>query len=164
MVHRLPRRADAAGHRHRSPQQSSGSQRRPPQRRRQDRTLSACRASCVLVLLFAVMAALGALNLDPINQFARSFLAYLPHLFTAALILLTGYLLSNFVSQAVLIAAVNANLPPARLVAAGSRWAVQLAAAAMALEQLGIAQHIVVVGFGITLGGGVLAAAIAFGL
>jgi hypothetical protein len=41
---------------------------------------------------------------------------------------------------------------------------VQLIAVAMALEQLGIAQHIVVVGFGITLGGVVLAAAIAFGL
>jgi hypothetical protein len=34
----------------------------------------------------------------------------------------------------------------------------------MGLEQLGIAEHIVVVGFGITLGGVVLAAAIAFGL
>jgi hypothetical protein len=34
----------------------------------------------------------------------------------------------------------------------------------MALEQLGIAQHIVVVGFGILLGGVMMAAAIAFGL
>jgi hypothetical protein len=34
----------------------------------------------------------------------------------------------------------------------------------MALEQLGIAQHIVALGFGITLGGVVLAAALAFGL
>ena len=34
----------------------------------------------------------------------------------------------------------------------------------MALEQLGIAQNIVVVGFGITLGGVVLAVAIALGL
>ena len=37
-------------------------------------------------------------------------------------------------------------------------------AAVMALEQLGIAEHIVVVGFGITWGGLVLASAIAFGL
>ena len=37
-------------------------------------------------------------------------------------------------------------------------------AGAMALEQLGIARTIVVVGFGITLGGVVLAAAIALGL
>lgn len=117
-----------------------------------------------MVVIFASMAALGALNLQPINQFAKSFLAYLPHLFTAALILVVGYLLSNFVSQAVLIAAVNAGLPPARLIAAFSRWGVQLAAIAMALEQLGIAQSIVVVGFGVTFGAVALAAAIAFGL
>jgi hypothetical protein len=116
------------------------------------------------IVVFAVIAALGALNLQPLNQFAQSFLAYLPHLFIAALVLATGYLLSNFVSQAVLIAAVNAGLPPARLLAACSRWGVQIVAVAMALEQLGIAQNIVVVGFGIVLGGIVLAAAIAFGL
>lgn len=122
------------------------------------------RAAYWLVVAFAIMAGLGALNLQPLNQFAQSFLAYLPRLFTAALILVVGYLLSNFVSQAVLIAAVNAGIPPARLVAACTRWGVQLVAVAMALEQLGIAQNIVVVGFGILLGGVVMATAIAFGL
>ncbi len=117
-----------------------------------------------LVVAFAIMAGLGALNLQPLNQFAQSFLAYLSRLFTAALILVVGYLLSNFVSQAVLIAAVNAGIPPARIVAACSRWGVQLVAVAMALEQLGIAQNIVTEGFGIVLGGVVLAGAIAFGL
>jgi mechanosensitive ion channel-like protein len=117
-----------------------------------------------LVMIFATVAALGALNLQPINDVAKSFLAYVPHLVTAGLILIAGWLLSNFVSQAVLIAAVNAGLPPARLVATCSRWGIQLLAVAMALEQLGIAQNIVVVGFGITLGGIVLAGAIAFGL
>lgn len=121
------------------------------------------RAGYWVVLVFAALAGLGALNLKPINQFAQSFLAYLPHLFTALLILVAGYLLSNFVSQAVLIATVNAGLPPARLVAACSRWGVQLVAVAMALEQLGIAQNIVVVGFGIAFGGLVLALALAFG-
>ena len=117
-----------------------------------------------LVMIFATVAALGALNLQPINDVAKSFLAYVPNLVTAGLILIAGWLLSNFVSQAVLIAAVNAGLPPARLVATCSRWGIQLLAVAMALEQLGIAQNIVVVGFGITLGGIVLAGAIAFGL
>lgn len=116
------------------------------------------------LIVLASIAGLGALNLTPINQFAQSLLAYVPHLVTAAVILLAGYFLSNFVSQAVLIAAVNAGLPPARLIATCSRWGVQALAGAMALEQLGIAQHIVVVGFGITLGGIVLAGAIAFGL
>jgi hypothetical protein len=122
------------------------------------------RAAFWIVLVFAGFAALSALNVQPLNEFAHSFLAYIPHLLMATLILVAGYLLSNFVSQAVLIAAVNAGLPPARLVAAASRWGVQLVAVAMALEQLGIARNIVALGFGITLGGVVLAAAIAFGL
>lgn len=116
------------------------------------------------IILFAAIAGLSALNLAPINQFAQSFLAYVPHLITASIILLAGYVCSNVASQAVLIAAVNAGLPPARLIANCSRWGLQLLAAAMALEQLGIAEHIVVVGFGISWGGIVLAGAIAFGL
>ena len=122
------------------------------------------RAMYWLVLAFAVISGLTVLNVDPINKFAHSLLAYIPYLLTAAMILISGYLLSNFMGQAVLITAVNAGLPPARTVAALSRWGIQLVAAAMALEQLGIAQNIVVVGFGITLGGVVLAGAIAFGL
>src|SRR2546422_885216 len=110
--------------------------------------------------------------LEPLATLGKTVVALLPNVLAMLIIFsvglgaawAAGYLLSNFVSQAVLIAAVNAGLPPARMVAACSRWGVQLIAVAMALEQLGIARNIVVVGFGITLGGVVLAAAIAFGL
>jgi hypothetical protein len=117
-----------------------------------------------IVIAFATVAGLGALNLQPINQFAKSLLAYIPHIVTATVVVIVGYLLSNFVSQGVLIASVNAGLPPARLIATMSRWGVQLFAVAMALEQLGIAQHVVVVGFAIAFGGIVFAAGLAFGL
>ncbi|CUQ67714.1 mechanosensitive ion channel family protein [Candidatus Nitrospira inopinata] len=117
-----------------------------------------------VIALFAVIAGLGALNLKPINQFAQSLLAYIPHVLIAAVILIAGYLLSNFISQGVLIAAVNAGLPPARLIASLSRWGVRLFALAMALEELGIAASVVIVGFGITFGGIVFAACLAFGL
>ena len=116
------------------------------------------------VVLFAVIAGLGALNLQPINHFAQSLLAYIPHVLVAGIILVAGYLLSNFLSQGVLIAAVNAGLPQARLIANLSRWGVQLFALAMALEELGIAASVVVVGFGITFGGVVFATCLAFGL
>ena len=116
------------------------------------------------VAIFASIGGLSALDLAPINQFAQSTLAYVPHLITAGVILLAGYVCSNFASQALLIAAVNAGLPSARLIANCAQWGIQLLAGAMALEQLGIAEHIVVVGFGITWGGLVLASAIAFGL
>jgi hypothetical protein len=117
-----------------------------------------------MIVIFATLASLGALNVAPINEAAHSLLSYVPHLVTATVIGVIGYLISNFVSQAVLIAAVNAGLPPARWIAAGTRWGIQLLTVAMVLEQLGIAQHIVVVGFGITWGGLVLAAALALGL
>ncbi|HSC56713.1 MAG TPA: hypothetical protein VLC51_05890 [Nitrospira sp.] len=93
------------------------------------------------VAIFASIGGLSALDLAPINQFAQSMLAYVPHLITAGVILLAGYVCSNFASQALLIAAVNAGLPPARLIANCARWGIQLLAGAMALEQLGIAEH-----------------------
>ena len=117
-----------------------------------------------LILLFTSMASLEALHLTSVQQLTHATLAYIPHLLIAATIGIAGYLISNFVAQAVLIAAVNAGIPPARLIATGARWTVQLLSVAMALEQLGIAEHIVAVGFGITWGGVVLAAALAFGL
>jgi len=116
-----------------------------------------------IVVLVTSVAAVSALNLTPVNHIAQSLLAYVPRLITASIMLLAGYVVSNFASQAILIAAVNAGLAPARLLASCSRWGLQLLAVAMALEQLGIAEQIVVVGFGITWGGLVLAAAIAFG-
>ena len=90
--------------------------------------------------------------------------AFLPPLLAAALILLVGWLVANFLSQGVLIAAVNARLPEARLLARGVHWGVLLFAAATALTHLGIGKEMVLVAFGITLGGVVFAVALAFGL
>jgi hypothetical protein len=90
--------------------------------------------------------------------------AFLPPLFAAALILLVGWLFANFLSQGVLIAAVNARLPEARLLARGVQWSVLLFAAATALTHLGIGKEMVLVAFGITFGGVVFALALAFGL
>jgi hypothetical protein len=90
--------------------------------------------------------------------------SFLPPLFAAALILLVGWLVANFLSQGVLIAAVNARLPEARVLARGVYWSVLLFAVATALTHLGIGKEMVVVAFGITFGGLVFAVALAFGL
>ena len=132
--------------------------RRPSSRRvKTDPSRLVGQAAYWLVMIFATVAALGALNLQPINDFAKSFLAYVPHLVTASLILVAGWLLSNFVSPG------GADRRGQRRAATGTPGGdlfplgIQLLAVAMALEQLGIAQNIVVVGFGITLGGIVMA-------
>ena len=90
--------------------------------------------------------------------------SFLPPLFAAALILLVGWLVANFLSQGVLIAAVNARLPEARVLARGVYWSVLLFAGATALTHLGIGKEMVLVVFGITFGGLVFALALAFGL
>jgi hypothetical protein len=91
-------------------------------------------------------------------------LAFLPPLFAAVLIIVVGWLIANFLSRTILIAAVNARLPEARLLARFAHWGVLLFAVATALTQLGIGKEMVLVAFGITFGGLVFALALAFGL
>ena len=64
----------------------------------------------------------------------------------------------------VLIAAVNSELPSARLLSCLTKGGVMLMAAAIALEQVGIGRMTVLIAFTILFGGVTLAAAIAVGL
>jgi len=91
-------------------------------------------------------------------------LAFLPPLFAAVLILVVGWLIANFLSRTILIAAVNARVPEARLLARVAHWGVLLFAVATALTHLGIGKEMVLVAFGITFGGLIFALALAFGL
>ena len=92
-----------------------------------------------VVLLAFFMLGLGALQLEPVDSFVDEAFSYLPHLLVAATILVVGFILANFFSSAVLIAAVNAQVAQARFMARGVRWGGMLFAVAMALVQLGIA-------------------------
>jgi hypothetical protein len=116
--------------------------------------------------IFVLFASLGidSLGIEHAPGATALLLAFVPPLFAAALILLVGWLLANFLSQGLLIAAVNAGVPEARLLARAAYWAVLLFAGATAITHLGIGKEMVVVTFSITFGGIVLALALAFGL
>jgi hypothetical protein len=111
-----------------------------------------------------IMLALQQLEMRPIDRLIERVFDYIPDILAGLLILAIGYILSNFLARAVLIASVNAQLPHARLLAVGTRWGILLFTLAMALEQLGIGGHVVLVGFSILFGGVVLALALALGL
>ncbi|HTN43636.1 MAG TPA: hypothetical protein VMN77_07550 [Nitrospiria bacterium] len=117
----------------------------------------------VIVLIF-LMLGLEVLDLKPVDQFVSEVFSYLPHMLIAVVILVVGFLLANFFARATLIAAVNAQIVEARFLARAVRIAILLLALAMAFDQLGIAKNVIVAAFSITLGGVVLAFAIAFGL
>jgi len=99
-----------------------------------------------------------------IGQILERFLLYLPNVFVAAVILFSGYFLSNFLGRATLIASVNAGFKASGLIGKFVRLTVFLLAITMALEQLGIARGTIIISFAIIFGGAVLALAIAFGL
>lgn len=114
--------------------------------------------------LFVLFASLGIDSLGLPGSTSAFLLAFLPPLFAAVLILLVGLLVASFLSQGILIAAVNAGVPEARLLARAVQWGVLLFAAATALTHLGIGKEMVLVAFSITFGGLVFALALAFGL
>jgi hypothetical protein len=115
------------------------------------------------VVLFAAVG-IDALALPGTGGATAFLIASVPPLFAAGLILLVGWIIANFLSQGLLIAAVNAGVPEARLLARAVHWGVLLFAAATALTHLGIGKEMVLVGFGITFGGLIFTLALAFGL
>jgi hypothetical protein len=116
--------------------------------------------------IFIVFVTLGveALAIPGTGRVTDFVLAGLPKIFGAAGILLVGWLVGNFLGEGALIAAVNARVPEARLLARAVHWGVLLFAAAMAVTHLGIGKEMVLVAFGITFGGLVLTLSLAFGL
>lgn len=122
-----------------------------------------------LVVFWGVFVVFATMGIDalaiPGAPGATGMLMYLlPRALSALLILVVGWVAANFLGQAALIAAVNAGLPEARLLARAARWLVLLFAFATALTEIGIGHDMVLVAFGILFGGLVLALALAFGL
>jgi len=113
---------------------------------------------------FVLFASLGVDSLGFTGSTTGLLIAFLPPLFAAVLILLVGLLVAGFLSQGLLIAAVNAGVPEARLLARAVQWAIVLFASATALTHVGIGKEMVLVAFGISFGGLVFALALAFGL
>jgi hypothetical protein len=117
----------------------------------------------VTVAVFAVIA-IQTISVPALEQLLERFFLYLPNVFVALFILVVGYLLSNFLSRAALIASVNAGVRFSGLVGRLVRYVILIMSFTMALEHLGIGSETVIIAFAIIFSGVVLALAIAFGL
>ena len=104
---------------------------------------------------------LGILGLQ--EQVGR-FFVFLPRLFVAMFILFFGLLAASFFSRAALLAAVNANMPSARIVSMAVRTVIVVFVFSVVFEELGIAEQTMLVAFGIAFGALMLGLAIAFGI
>jgi Mechanosensitive ion channel, conserved TM helix len=116
----------------------------------------------ITVVIFVVIS-LRALQVPIVERLLERFLLYVPNVFVAASILFFGYVLSNFLGRAALIAAVNAGMKVSGLIGKLVQLSVFILAVTMSLEQLGIGSSAIIIAFAIVFGGIVLALAIAFG-
>jgi hypothetical protein len=116
-----------------------------------------------IFVLFLTLA-VDALAIPGAGRVTDFVFAWVPRAVGAAVIFLVGWLVANFLGEGALIAAVNAGVPEARLLARAVRWGVLLFASATAVTHFGIGKEMVLVAFGITFGGLILALALAFGL
>ncbi|MEW6332667.1 MAG: hypothetical protein AB1558_00190 [Thermodesulfobacteriota bacterium] len=115
------------------------------------------------VIIFFVIS-LYLLELPTIEHLLEKLLLYLPNIMIAAIILVVGFVLGNFLGRATLIASVNAGIDFAGILSRTIKSITILLAFVMAMEQLGIARSTVIAAFAIVFGGLILALSLAFGL
>lgn len=123
-------------------------------------------ASAVFWVLFLgfLLAGLDALGFNTLQSLRTEVLHLVPRLAGALVILAVGLVIANVVWRIVLLAAVNAGWPSARLVGGTVFFLMATIAAAMALDHVGLARPIVLTAFTLVVGAVMLALAIAIGV
>jgi hypothetical protein len=114
------------------------------------------------IMLLVILLAADALGIEAVNTLFAELVAYIPSVIAAVIVLVLGILIGEFVKDLVLASA--GGLPGGTMLARAAKASVILLAIFMALDQLEIAEDIVLVTFIAVVGAGALAAGIAFGL
>jgi hypothetical protein len=114
----------------------------------------------VAIMLFATIEALGLLGFEALGDLVAQFLVFAGHIFLGLIIFAIGLYLANLASKTVLAS----GAAQAGLLAMAARLSIVVLAGAMALRQMGLANEIINLTFGLLLGAIAVAVAIAFGL
>jgi hypothetical protein len=114
-----------------------------------------------IAFIFLGATALGVVALE---QLIAKFFLFLPQFFVGLIVFFLGLLVANFFGRATLLAAVNANHPSPRLLSNVVQFLILILAVTMALDQMGVGYHVVLIAFSISFGAIMVGFAIAFGL
>jgi hypothetical protein len=117
-----------------------------------------------LVLIGFALAGLRVLGVEGTDLMVGDFIRFVPHILVAIAVLIVGFAVATFAWRATLLAAVNAKIEWARLMAEVVRFLILSLAMAMALDQLAVARAVVITAFAITFGAIMLGLAIAIGV
>ncbi len=116
----------------------------------------------VVLMVIFVLIAVKTAGLPGVSDYLGRIFGYVPHVFTAVLILTLGHILAKLVSTVVHMVAGMMDLPKPKLLERISRWAIIIYAVTLAIEELGYSSLFVGTPFYILVGG--LALAIGLGL
>jgi hypothetical protein len=114
----------------------------------------------VAIILLAVMAATSLINIPALSVIVAQFIAFAWHILIGLVIFCLGLWLASVIAKAV----DATDWPNKRLAGVFARVAVIGLATAMALSQMGLADSIINLAFGLIVGAAALAVALAFGL
>lgn len=117
-----------------------------------------------LVFVGFLLSGIDVLGLTALQGLISGFGAFVPRLIVALAILAVGFVVANFAWRATLLAAVNARIASPRLISNAVRFLILVLAVAMSLEQIAVAQTVVLAAFAIAFGAVMLGLAIAFGI
>lgn len=112
------------------------------------------------IMLFAAIAALNLLGFAALTALVSEFTVLIGRILLGLVIFAIGLYLANLAAQAIMAT----NTEQRGLLAMAARVAVIALAGAMALRQMGLANEIITLAFGLTLGALAVAFALAFGL
>jgi hypothetical protein len=115
-----------------------------------------------LVMLIVILLASAALGLESINEMFGIMISFIPTLISSIIIVVLGMVVGEFVRGLILASAGTVEGVPT--LANIAKGAVVVIAVFMALQQVGVAEEIVIAGFTLVLGALALAFGLAFGL
>jgi hypothetical protein len=123
-------------------------------------SVAAGRLALLFAMLLATMEAAGQLGFERVSQLVGSFIRFGADILLGSVILVIGFWLASLAHHAIARAAG----PDSRGLALIGRYAILALVLAMGLRAMGIADDIVNLAFGLTLGAVAVAVALAFGL
>lgn len=116
------------------------------------------------LFIVALLATADVLGLQAVAKFLNQVIGYLPNIVVAAIILVAGFLLGNFVGRVTKASIDAANLPHGRSTGAIAKWAVVIFSFLAALLQLQIAEPLIQTLFTAFVAMLAIAGGLAFGL
>jgi hypothetical protein len=114
----------------------------------------------VAIMLFATVEAVGLLGFDVLATLVTQFMIFAAHVLLGLIIFVIGMFLANLASKTV----VASGASQASVLALAARVSILVLAGAMALREMGLANEIITIAFGLLLGAIAVATAIAFGI